>query len=110
MTDQISTQAEVVPGSRLEDLLAVYAELKPRADELADQLKAVTDGIKAELQAAAPKATKVDVTHPALAQPLRLSYVESWRFNSKQFKADNPLLYVLYAIKGGKWELRGVAA
>jgi quinol monooxygenase YgiN len=79
MTDvQLIPRAQVEPGSRLEDLLATYAHLKPAADEAETRLKAVTDAIKAELSAAAPGALKVDVAHEALAQPLRLSYVESW--------------------------------
>jgi hypothetical protein len=110
MTDTPIVTAPVPAGSRLEDLLAVYAQLKPQADELATRLKSVTDGIKAELQAAAPEARKIDVAHPALAQPLRLSYVESWRLDSKKLKAENPALYVQYALKGGKWELRGVSS
>jgi hypothetical protein len=110
MTDTLTAKAEVQPGSRLDDLLATYADLKPRVDELAGRLKAVSDGIKAELQAQAPEAQRVDVAHDALAQPLRLSYVESWRLDTKQLKAEQPETYVRYAIKGGKWELRGLSA
>jgi hypothetical protein len=103
------TNVKVAPGSRLEDLLATYAHLKPQADELADRLKSVTDAIKAELTAAAPEALKIDVAHEALAAPLRLSYVESWTLDSKRLKAEQPALYVTYARKGGKWELRKAA-
>jgi hypothetical protein len=110
MTDLVTARAEVQPGSRLEDLLATYSELKPRADELAGRLKSVSDAIKAELQTQAPQAQRVDVDHPALAQPLRLSYVESWRLDAKQLKADDPATYVKYAVKGGTWQLRGQAA
>lgn len=110
MTDQLSVQAEVPPGSRLEDLLAVYAQIKPQADELATRLDSVKTAIKAELRAAAPEAQQIDVAHPALPQPLRLSYVESWRLDTKQLKANRPEIYVQYAVKGGKWELRGQAA
>jgi hypothetical protein len=101
-------QAAVEPGSRLEALLAAYAELKPEADEAATRLKSVTDGIKAELAAAAPGALQVDVAHPALAQPLRLSYVESWALDTKRLKAEDPETYVRYARKGSRWELRGL--
>jgi hypothetical protein len=103
------TWAAVEPGSRLDDLLAAYAELKPKADEAATRLKAVTDGIKSELHAAKPDARRVDVDHAALTQPLRLSYVEGWSLDTKRFKAEQPEVYVAYARKGGKWELRGVA-
>lgn len=110
MTDQLTAQADVQPGSRLDDLLAVYADLKPRADEISSRLKAITDAIKAELVAGSPGAERIDVAHGALAQPLRLSYVESWTLDTKRFKAEQPALYVAYARKGGKWELRGRSA
>jgi hypothetical protein len=110
MTELPAQAVRPEPGSRLEDLLATYAELKPRADDAAIRLKSVTDALKAELMAARPDSRRVDVEHPALVQPLRLSYVESWRLDSKRLKAENPEAYVRYAIKGGKWELRGVSA
>ena len=96
------------PGSRLEELLAAYAELKPRVDELTGRLKSVTEAIKAELTTARPGAQYIGVDHPALAQPLRLTYVETWTLDSKRLKSDNPELYVAYARKGGSWQLRGV--
>ncbi|MET0423631.1 MAG: hypothetical protein ABW046_07145 [Actinoplanes sp.] len=111
MTDQMTTaRAEVVPGGRLESLLAAYAELKPQADEAANRLKSITGALKAELMAAAPEALRVEVDHPALALPLRLSWVESWTLDTKQLKADEPATYVKYARKGGKWDLRGLKA
>lgn len=110
MTTPPTTRAEVQPGSRLDALLATYAELKPKVDEMAGRLKGVTDAIKNELQASAPAAQKVDVDHPSLAQPLRLSYVESWRLDAKTLKAERPEVYVAYAQKSGAWQLRGVSA
>ena len=96
------------PGSRLGDLLATYAALKPQADELAARLKTVTDGIKHELMQADPTAARFDVNHEALAQPLRLSYVERWELDAKRLKAEDPETYVRFARKGGRWELRSV--
>jgi hypothetical protein len=110
MSDTPAQRVQVTSGSRLEGLLANYAQLKPQADEAGTRLKAVTDAIKVELQNAAPTAQKVDVDHPMLTQPLRLSYVESWRLDTKTLKAEKPEVYVAYATKGGKWELRGVSA
>lgn len=108
MTDQMaSARANVAPGSRLDSLLATYAELKPQADEAAMRLKSVTDAIKTELMAAAPDAQRVDVDHPALVLPLRLTYVESWTLDTKRLKTDEPAVYVKYARKGGTWQLRG---
>jgi hypothetical protein len=109
-TKPTPVQATVEPGSRLEDLLATYAHLKPQADEIATRLKAVTDAIKAELAAAVPGAQTIDVAHEALAAPLRLSYVESWRLDTKRLKAEAPETYVRYAVKGGSWQLRGVSS
>lgn len=103
---QQPVRAEVAPGSRLDDLLAIYAQLKPAADETAARLKTVTDAIKSELMAAAPEARRIDVAHAALPQPLRLSYVESWTLDTKRLKADDPATYVQYARKGGSWQLR----
>jgi hypothetical protein len=98
----------VEQGSRLDELLSAYADVKPRADEAVERLKAVTDAIKAELGAAAPGAPQVDVSHPALPQTLRLSYAERWDLDTKRLKAEQPALYVEYARQGGRWELRGV--
>ncbi|HEX6871069.1 MAG TPA: hypothetical protein VF163_08225 [Micromonosporaceae bacterium] len=100
------TNAVVTPGSRLEDLLATYAHLKPQVDELTGRLKSITDAIKAELVAANPDATRIAVDSAALAAPLRVSYVESWRLDSKRLKAEAPETYVRYAVKSGHWEMR----
>lgn len=101
-------RAEIIPGSRLDDLLATYAELKPTVDELTTRLKTVTDAIKAELTTALPDVQKIDVAHEALAQPLRLTYVERWTLDTKRLKADSPDTYVRYARKDTRWELRGI--
>ncbi|WP_428964128.1 hypothetical protein [Micromonospora fluostatini] len=103
-----TAQAEVAPGSRLDDLLAAYAVLKPAADEAAARLKTVTDAIKAELTTALPDVQRIEVAHGSLAQPLRLTYVDSWRLDTKALKAEMPEVYVRYARKGGKWDLRGI--
>ncbi|HSV38713.1 MAG TPA: hypothetical protein VLI04_08135 [Nocardioidaceae bacterium] len=95
-------------GTRLEQLHASYADLKAQADEAAKRLKAVTDGIKAELAAAEPGQERVELRSP-VGPPLRMSYVESWRFDSKRLKTERPDLYVVYAVKGGSWQLRTVA-
>lgn len=108
MTQPVPVQVPVAPASRLDDLLASYAELKPKADELAERLKGVTDAIKSELTAAQPGAQRIDVAHPALAHGLRLTYVERWTLDSKALKADDPETYVRYARKGGAWQLRGI--
>ena len=94
------------PGSRLDDLLATYAHLKPAADEAAARLKTVTDAIKAELASAAPDAQRIEVAHEALPNALRLMYVERWSLDTKRLKAERPEVYVNFARKDGRWELR----
>lgn len=104
----VPVQAKVESGSRLDDLLATYAELKPAADEITGRLKTVTDAIKSELTSAVPDTRRIDVAHEALAQPLRLTYVERWELDTKRLKVDEPSLYVRYARKSTRWELRGM--
>jgi hypothetical protein len=108
MTAPTIPTVTVEPGSRLDDLLALYDQLKAQADEAEQRFETVKNAVKAELAAAAPGAPQVDVAHPALAQPLRLSYVEAWRLDAKRMKAEAPELYVTYAAKSGSWQLRGV--
>jgi predicted phage-related endonuclease len=102
-----TVRIDIEHGSRLAGLLATYAELKPQVDELSNRLKTVTDAIKTEATAQAPGAQAIDLEHEALATPLRLTYVEQWRVDSKRLRAENPLLYVQYATKVGMWQLRG---
>ena len=92
-------------GSRLEDLHARYAQLKATADAANEQLKAVTDAIKRELTDAAPGQPKIELNGPA-GPALRLTYSETWRFDSRSFKANDPETYVRYAKKTGSWTLK----
>ena len=95
-------------GGRLSDLIAAYAELKPRVDDLSARLKTLSDAIKVELMAANPGTNSIVVVHPALPQPLRLSYVERWDLDAKRLKVEDPETYVRYARKGGSWVLKAV--
>lgn len=93
------------PGTRLAQLHELYAGAKAKADAAAEELKAVTDGIKAELAASAPEgSTKVDLLGEGRT-PLRLDYRESWRIDSRKLKATEPETYVRYARKSGAWYL-----
>jgi hypothetical protein len=94
------------PGSRLEALLAEYERLKPLVDAARARLKAITDAVKVEGTAAAPDASRVDITSPVLSTPLRLQARTSWRMDTKRMKAEDPLLYVRYAYQSTAWELR----
>lgn len=92
-------------NSRLEQLHALYADAKAAADDADEKLKAITDGIKAELTRAAPEQPRIELTGQA-GPPLRLSYSETWRFDSRRFKSEDPATYVRYAKKSGSWTLK----
>lgn len=91
--------------SKLEQLHAVYAQRKAEADAATKALKEVTDGIKAELTAAAPDQPKVALSS-AYGPPLQLTWVESWRVDATKLKAERPDIYVLFAKQSGTWQLK----
>lgn len=93
------------PDSRLDQLAAEYAALKPLADEYATRLKEITDGIKVELANAAPGAEKVLLHSSYLAQPLQMSHRVEWRIDSKRLKAEDPATWVAYAKQIPSWRL-----
>lgn len=94
--------------SRLDQLTAEYVALKPLADEYAARLKAITDGIKAELSTAAPGATKVVLHSSYLEKPLQLSARAEWRLDSKRLKRDKPEIWVDFAYQQTSWRLEQV--
>lgn len=104
---------EVVPvqataTERLSQLHAAYSEAKAAADAAAETLKAITDGIKAELAAASPEGSlKIALTGND-GPPMQLTYAESWRVDSRKLKREDPETYVRYAVKGGSWTLKQV--
>jgi hypothetical protein len=93
------------PDTRLDQLAAEYAALKPLADEYAARLESIKDGIKAELAAAAPGATKVLLACIYLEKPLQLVARTSWRVDMKKLKAEQPETYVRYAVQSTSWSL-----
>lgn len=118
MTEQPTTdQTAVEPQTftvaaaateRLSQLHAAYPAAKAEADAAAERLKGITDGIKAELAAAAPEgALKIALTGSD-GPALQLSYAETARFDSKRFKREDPETYVRYALFGGSWTLKPV--
>lgn len=101
------TRQTVTPtaDSRLAQLLELYGPAKEAADAAAEQLKTITDAIKAELRDAAPDATAIELGGPV---PLRLTAVSSWRLDTKALKAAEPLVYVRYAKQSTAWRLEAV--
>lgn len=95
-------------GSRLEQLAALYPVLKAEVDAAKEKLDAVTEAIKIELQNAAPGELKVDLVADGLDRPLRLSWREQWRVDTKKLKTEMPEVYVKYVKRSSYWELRQV--
>jgi hypothetical protein len=92
------------PFFQLEALRAEYAEAKAAADAAAERLKAV----KAKLQTALTEATNGAYRaslHVPGYKPLNLTYVESWRLDTKALQAAQPAVYVEFAKRSGSWRL-----
>lgn len=110
MTEQqpavIPLLATATPGSRLEQLLAQYESAKAEAAEAADKFDAVTKAIKGELTRMHPGQPVVRLTGAPGMPQLIMRWKQSWRLDSKRLKAEQPELYVRYAVRGGTWELR----
>lgn len=96
------------PNSRLEQLAAEYALLKPQVDRMEE----VKTAIKAELaKHLTPGQTSVLLTCWALDQPLRMHHVaEGWRIDAKAMRASDPHTFARWATRRkGYWELRAVS-
>lgn len=91
--------------TRLDQLAAEYASLKPLADEYAARLKTIIDGIKSELVTLHPDQREIMLVGTTVAEPLRLEAVTSWRLDTKTFKGAQPELYVQYARQSTSWRL-----
>jgi hypothetical protein len=91
------------PGSRLAELAARYAALKPAADEAAALLEEVKAAIKIELANAAPASEDITLQGDV---PLRLRAKTSMRFDTSGFKTADPLTYARYTKQQTSWELR----
>jgi predicted phage-related endonuclease len=93
------------PDTRLDQLLAEYATVKPIADEYAAKIKGITDGIKAELVTLHPDQREITVVGSVLADPLRLEAVQKWGLDTKRLKTEKPDIYVRYAKQRTEWRL-----
>jgi hypothetical protein len=98
---QITPQAD----TRLEQLHALYETTKARKDEAEKAHQAVVDAIKAEVSSQLPDGATSATLSGNAGPTLAMTYVETWRFDSKRFKADDPHTYVRYAKKSGGWKL-----
>ncbi|MCI9596663.1 MAG: hypothetical protein HFE75_05065 [Firmicutes bacterium] len=77
--------------AELKDRVTELKELKALADELAGEITAIEDDIKAEMTARKVEELQVDVFK------VRYKTVKSRRFDSKAFKAGNRALYDQYS-------------
>lgn len=101
----VIVQAE--PGSRLDQLSARWAALKPAVDAAQAELKELTDAIKVELAQARPDAEDIRLTAGHIAGALRFYAKPDPRFNSRKFKAEQPEMYEKYYERDRTaWELR----
>ncbi len=80
-----SSDADRLP--RLAQLVALYDAAKDAADDAAEALKAITDGIKAETSGAVPGGTDFTIVSGDLALPLTLKLVRSERVDTKLLRA-----------------------
>lgn len=99
-----------VRAERLADLHARYADAKANADAANEALDALKSALKAELAQTAALtggegATRIDLIGPD-GPALRLTYVESWRIDSRRLKAQDPETWVRYAKQSGSWALK----
>lgn len=94
--------------SRLGQLLAQYDLAKAEAKKAEEALKAITDGIKAELIAVAPDAKTIDVASKHLARALRLNAVTSTSVDSARLKVEQPLVFAQFSKSSTSWRLAQV--
>lgn len=98
-------QVAPAPDSRLAQLHAAYPDAKAAADDAAEKLAAIKDGIKAELAAAVPEgSTRIALTGEH-GPALQLVYSERWSVDSRKLKREDPETYVRYARMSGAWTL-----
>lgn len=96
------------PGSRLEQLVSMYETLAARKKEAEEALKACSDAIKAEVCGAYPGTRAFFIAGSPHWPPLRLTWSQPWRVDSRRLKKEAPRLYVAFAVRSdeGQWDLR----
>ena len=95
-------------GSRLAQLAAEYAQVKPAADAASARLREIGEAIKVELRDREPYATAIHLIGVGLACPLVLRAKTSWRVDVKRLREYEPATYVKWARSHTVWELREV--
>lgn len=108
MTDQKPPPAlvEPEPGSRLDQLTAEWARVKPAVDAGQARLKEITDAIKVELANQRPDSEDTRLLSSHVAGSLRFYAKPTTRLDTTKLKADLPAVYEAYVKRGTAWELR----
>jgi hypothetical protein len=107
-TKPAPTTVEAKPDTRLAQLSAQYDLAKAEVDKATETLKAITDGIKAELVKSAPGASDVRLRAEGLERPLRLLEVTARRVNSQRLKAEQPAIWATYSDESTSFRLERV--
>lgn len=103
---------EAAPGSRLDQLTALYAEHKPKLAELEKTVKEITDAIKVVALMEMPKVgatDSVDIRSASLDRPLRFYSYDKTTVSGKTLKETHPAVYAEVAKTTTVWTLRSVS-
>lgn len=100
-------QVTPVPGSRLEQLMAMRETARAAAKDAADRLKAIEAGIMTEAAAASPGTGAVDITGSPHWPALRLRWHQGdWYVPAGTLRTSQPLIWdALKQQKKGHWQL-----
>lgn len=101
-------QVSPVPGSRLEQLAVMLPQARAAAREAADRVKAIEDGIKAEVTAACPGQPVISIAGGPGRPALRLSYRPGgWYVPAAALRDKHPAAWdELKTQRRGSWQLR----
>lgn len=98
------------PDSRLGQLLAEFAELKPTFDAAEKRMKELKDGIKYEVHQAVmqpdgtvPELINIDATD---VPPFELAWVPKRELDVSRIKKERPDIYAFFLASKGAWYLR----
>lgn len=104
----VTTIVNPLQDGRLAQLAAQYDEAYAAKSAAEKRLKAITDGIKAELTLTAPGADDIRLDSPDLAQPLRLSLSYRTSVDTPKLKAEMPDIYAAFSKSAAVWTLTTV--
>ena len=92
-------------GTQLEQLCAMYDQLKARAEDAAAAFEALKTAIKVELQNQAPDSAKVTLSSTHLARPLVMTARCERRINAEALRAKEPELAEQFTKEIWSWRL-----